>query len=328
MIGKISSFILSIIILSSADYVTIDRENINCTMGMNQTFYWCTLYVKNVSVYGEIHQPIAVNASAVRTVWVECETPMFILTSTICDSFPNLQDLWIQNCQIETVEEDAFVNCKYLFGLSLQDNNIKQLERKLFRHNQQLGHLYLSNNFLLDLPKTIFKDLKKLERLNLDNNELLALDPVIFKGLESLRILEVHSNPLVDFQIVEIFEFCPNLREVSLGDTAIECGRLGEIIDTIQSYNSLQESLNHKHLKLAPLVDSNDIDCLMPEQVESISKYSIFFNSTDTGNVTLSSLDIFLEAVVVNVNKIWVIFAIVFGIVFLVTYFCYLIKKC
>lgn len=307
-----SKILLLLLFLSTSNAEYVDLETIKCTMGEP---FWCTLYVTNVSAYGEIFRPETVNETVIKTVWVECLTETPTLTGDICNIFPNLEELWIQNCGVETVEPDAFKGCRNLFGLSLKGNLIKELEPNVFDYNVNLGHLYLSGNQLSDLPENIFGKLTKLERLNLDNNNFTELDFTKFTGLSELRYLEIYSNPLQDLNETEIFNVFKNLSQIWIGGTEIECDRLSELVN---AFNGTEI------LRLAPQVDETMVDCLNEDQWEQLANYT----RVKTENETVVLVSMWYSVDRLQLNVIWIIFELVFGIIFLISYFCFLISKC
>lgn len=292
---------------SHADFVELN--NVPCAISQPG---WCNLYVTNVSADGEIFRPVHNNTSDIKTVWVECLTKIPKLTGIICDTFPNLQELWIQNCGVEFLEPNTFEGCKNLFGLSLQDNYIIQLNEELFEHNVHLGHLYLSGNQLSYLPNNIFENLSSLQRLNLDHNQFTRLDFENFTGLDNLRYLEIHSNPLVDINEYGILEMMGNLTEIWIGDTNISCERIADLVDAVNG---------RVKLRLAPFVNQDLVDCLTNEQWQMFSEYSKI-----RGANLLTSMFLFMSKL--NFSAIWIFFELIFGIVFLISYFCFLIRRC
>lgn len=119
--------------------------------------------------------PVATNSSNILKVQVK-SYKMDVLTSDICNAFPNVMSIDVQNLDIKEVDKDAFENCTKLEALSLQNNSLVTLDRNLFSKNQQLKVLKLSDNPLVHVEAEMFKDLWDLKKIEMQNNHLLDFD--------------------------------------------------------------------------------------------------------------------------------------------------------
>lgn len=80
---------------------------------------------------------------------------------------PDLRELILNSCKIQTISMDAFVGAPYLAKLDLSGNEIRELPPGLFDPLVSLRELYLQHNHIVSLPKFIFSNIKpKLIRLN------------------------------------------------------------------------------------------------------------------------------------------------------------------
>ena len=57
------------------------------------------------------------------------------------DKFPMLRELFLNNCLIENVEEDAFSNVQYLVRLELSRNYLQLQDKRIFSQLKHLEHL-------------------------------------------------------------------------------------------------------------------------------------------------------------------------------------------
>jgi Leucine-rich repeat (LRR) protein len=64
----------------------------------------------------------------------------------------NLEKIWLEECKIEKIDENAFDNLKYLSGLSLWGNKIKTLHVNMFNNLENLKELYLNKNRWKNFP--------------------------------------------------------------------------------------------------------------------------------------------------------------------------------
>ncbi|XP_062900699.1 leucine-rich repeat-containing protein 24 [Mobula hypostoma] len=107
-----------------------------------------------------------------------------------------LQNLYIQNNSLDTIEAGALTQQCSLVELALNGNRIQQLDRSIF---QGLGHLrvlYLAANQISRLAGFTFHELQRLQELHLQQNNLQSLDEQAFVGLSSLALLDLSDNCL------------------------------------------------------------------------------------------------------------------------------------
>lgn len=141
--------------------------------------------------------------------------------SLIMDDFfefgANLEELYINFGEIESIRNRAFQNIHGLKLLDLSENKINQIESEaminvihfmcfyvfIFNQNFQIGHsliiLRLAHGFstsVSTLPLEFLKVLPHLEALDLSNNKIKAIPEASFHVLRKLKILELQDNQI------------------------------------------------------------------------------------------------------------------------------------
>lgn len=148
-----------------------------------------------------------------------------VFTSIFCQKFQNLEAILLGNAGIESIDADAFTNCRNLIYLELYGNQIhslpsyvftplKKLEWLLFTQNHlksinpdsftnlpNLTWLKLNENEITEIPPKAFTSLKKLESLHLVINKINKLYSESFEGLDSLYTLMLHINEIPDLPV-------------------------------------------------------------------------------------------------------------------------------
>jgi len=131
----------------------------------------------------------------------------------------NLQKVYLQNCSLEAIHQNAFQSLVLMIELDLSNNNIKTLLQGTFEGNIRIRKLWLQNNPLkslhefsfpsiphlksLDLSNTLLKRLGRetflkivnLEVLSLKDNHFHRIDHNVFHHLEHLKSLKLENNP-------------------------------------------------------------------------------------------------------------------------------------
>ncbi|KAK8727529.1 hypothetical protein OTU49_009605 [Cherax quadricarinatus] len=137
------------------------------------------------------------------------------------EGLTNLQKVYLTDCKLQEVDNEAFCELSNLVELDLSENLLKKVPSEAFRHTPELRELYLRSNPIqhidvdafnqlsslkaLDLSqcniKTIamraFDPLRLLEKLKLHSNKLTELQPRLVDSLQSLHLLTVYENPWI-----------------------------------------------------------------------------------------------------------------------------------
>ncbi|KZC14383.1 Reticulon-4 receptor [Dufourea novaeangliae] len=149
------------------------------------------------------------------------------ITHLIYDSFSrvqlvNLHKLVLKNCEIESIDTDAFNGLKIVIEIDLSANNIRTLYPGTFNETQRLRVLNLNDNKLKVLENGLFRDLIYLQTVTLSNNELERIEEKTFRNLPGLQVLTLHSNNLSTLK-VQSFEFLPKLGSLELNNNPWNC---------------------------------------------------------------------------------------------------------
>ncbi len=110
----------------------------------------------------------------------------------------NLEALWLGDCKIEEIDENAFDNLQILIFLGLHKNRIKTLHVNTFSNLGNLKNIYLDENQLKELPAKLFESNKKLRKLYLSSNKIEAVEEGTFDGLTELTVLNLNNNTCIN----------------------------------------------------------------------------------------------------------------------------------
>lgn len=198
---------------------------------------WCRLSKIDLPAIASNFKIIASNPFDIKDVHLQCSS-LPILSSNICNTFPNVEFISAISCGIKQILPDALANCTKLQVLSVHDNRIKDLPVNLFENTRNLEQLYISKNPIEQLPHTIFQNLYNLRRLDMDHNHLTEFDAAnLLRDLPNLEYFEIHSNRLLDLNVTAVIKTLPRLKEIWIGDNDFECGRLEEILREFDAHH-------------------------------------------------------------------------------------------
>ncbi|XP_033225668.1 peroxidasin-like [Belonocnema kinseyi] len=106
-----------------------------------------------------------------------------------------VQSLTLQNCQISTLDYDAFNGLTNLKKLSLANNNISNVPSEWFNDMRSLEELNLSFNQIKLIEASVFRKLLNLRNLILNNNQINCLIPGDIEPMRSLNNIRIEGNP-------------------------------------------------------------------------------------------------------------------------------------
>lgn len=213
--------------------------------------YMCVLQDVYLTRKSSGFTPVAPNASEIQVMQVN-SYKIDVLTSDICNTFPNIRTLVLNQLEIKEIEKDAFENCTMLARLELQNNSLVSLDSNIFANNKQLKSLHLSNNPLVQLDIDIFKGLRALNTLEMENNYLLDLDvETLFKYTSVTNIWMGYTHILCE-RFEEIDKFIYNLKNSNIShDYCLEHDQYAEELMKINVKDVLvQAKLNYLFKKL------------------------------------------------------------------------------
>lgn len=135
------------------------------------------------------------NAASLRVI----DIPWNKFTSIPADTFRaciNLEELFMYNNKIQTLDRNAFVGLSKLWRLDLGANLIKEIQTELLQPLKNLIILMLMRNDIVTIQPNAFQSLQKLWYLNLDGSELTEVNAVILEPLVNLEQLYLHNNAI------------------------------------------------------------------------------------------------------------------------------------
>ncbi|KAG5667556.1 hypothetical protein PVAND_015535 [Polypedilum vanderplanki] len=115
------------------------------------------------------------NKNNFDVTWLYFHSSEFIkMPRNIHESFPNLNELTISSCKLNSIERENLSNLPNLAKIIIYDCGLKKLNGDLFR------------------------DLKKLEYISFFNNKLEEIDPTILSELPKLWYVDFRKNSNID----------------------------------------------------------------------------------------------------------------------------------
>ncbi|KAK0082522.1 hypothetical protein PV325_010248 [Microctonus aethiopoides] len=136
-------------------------------------------------------------------------------------SLTNLQRLYLRECRMQQIDEDALAGltnlveldlsnnylmsipsgsltkAPFLRDLSLAFNPLKRVFAQAFRTMPNLVKLDLSHAQIVEVESNGFRGLESLESLKLNGNRISTLHPGTFDPLNKLTSIELHDNPWI-----------------------------------------------------------------------------------------------------------------------------------
>lgn len=223
---KLLNFCLLLILSLNQIYGSIILEAYRCEDMLSTT---CTL--QDISFDDDDSIRFLPKSKVPRTVskvsFVSSKIP--VLTSDICDNFPNLEILEMNEVSLKVVDTEALSGCTKLKEIQLRDNFLSTLDKDTFQQNKMLKKIILNNNNLTTIPQDLFKGLQELTWIDLCSNLLSRLPAVTFSGLTEIVNLEVRNNPLLSLEVEEMRKEMPNLKYLLLRDLDLTCDRLRQV---------------------------------------------------------------------------------------------------
>lgn len=199
-----------------------------------------------------------------------------VLTSNICEVFPNLVTLVIdtfRSHKLDEIEEDTFVQCTKLKKFHLRSNSLRILENNLLNRNLALIEISISDNRIETLPETLFHHLENLRWLFLNGNQLKQIPVEAFKDLKKVEWLDLHGNQLIDLNIEQLLTHMPKLERINLRDNDFECVRLAAIMDALKASSvdldtEIPVEMAQPRYRNYHVTTMNEVECLTEEDYQ------------------------------------------------------------
>ncbi|XP_014259123.1 toll-like receptor 6 [Cimex lectularius] len=107
-----------------------------------------------------------------------------------------LEELDISANEISAIPDNAFTSLRSLQKLLLQDNNIETMADRAFVGLVSLQYLNASSNRLVALPPELFQSTRDLREIYLNNNTINVLAPGLLEGLDQVLVIDLSKNEL------------------------------------------------------------------------------------------------------------------------------------
>lgn len=127
----------------------------------------------------------------------------------------NLHKLYLRECGIAELHEDALARLSILIELDLSHNQIATLHPGTFASNERLRIVVLSHNRVRSLPDGLFRDMQQLQSVLMEHCEVESVASGAFRNLPLLQTLTLDSNRLKTLQ-PDTFLQLPRLRSLGL----------------------------------------------------------------------------------------------------------------
>ncbi|XP_053325772.1 chondroadherin-like [Spea bombifrons] len=117
-----------------------------------------------------------------------------VLHPRFIQDLPQLRSLHLSNCNISTIQSDAFVEVTSIHYLYLDSNQLSSFEDGAFNNLTSLIYLQLSKNKITYIQPGLFADLTELSNLHLSHNMLYELADQTLAGVTGLHWLDLGYN--------------------------------------------------------------------------------------------------------------------------------------
>lgn len=190
-------FLLSIILINGLSVVSSQMES--TTVNPFPTYVcrvneagWCVFQYVELRYESYRFVPISENISAadVKKILFDAST-VNRFGPDICNTFPNLEQLGLDDVSLSWITNDAFEKCSNLIVFSARQNIIDELS------------------------SSIFNGLKSIQIIRLMDNEIGRIRTESISSLTELRVLELQNNKLTEFSTEIVSKNC-NLQELRL----------------------------------------------------------------------------------------------------------------
>jgi Leucine-rich repeat (LRR) protein len=123
----------------------------------------------------------------------------------------NLQKLFLSDCKISKIDDEAFAQLTNLVELDLSHNHIQQIPTKPLEALRELRKLSLAFNQIHIIDSGVFSPLSRLSALDLTHSQVTHLKPNAFSGLNELRELKLGENRLTQLPMNVLVDLHKNI---------------------------------------------------------------------------------------------------------------------
>ncbi|CAG9811906.1 unnamed protein product [Chironomus riparius] len=182
--------------------------------------YFCRLTIQNVQgrndfteITGDHYEDLSNND--VRFVDAEVQDTRNI-PSIICQQFPNLDELFIQESHVRVINEQSFEDCRHLAFLNINGNEITSIPDFTFINNPNIFTIEMYNNRISRIEPNAFAGLE-MELIDLEGNFITEIDGRWFEpSKQYLTYIYMAGNRIRDVP-EDAFETLSNLMSLDLG---------------------------------------------------------------------------------------------------------------
>jgi len=136
-------------------------------------------------------------------------------SSVFCQKFPGLLSIYVSDADIESIDDNALINCRNLEIFGIEHSVMQQVPQNLFIGNLKLKVLTLLGNYLTTVPESFLANQRELLLLRITQSRLSSLPKNVFNSLYKLNVLYLDSNKLQTI-IPDWFTNLQNLKLLSM----------------------------------------------------------------------------------------------------------------
>lgn len=139
------------------------------------------------------------------------ENALVSLDPSSFNALGQLQELYLDSCSLQSIDERALRELTNLNVLSMNHNNFIEVPTDSFSTLSSLKQLFLDSNYIQQLHPYAFRNLLNLEELHINNGSLRELQAQALAGLISLRHLSLAHNTNLNRVYDSLLEDLPKL---------------------------------------------------------------------------------------------------------------------
>jgi len=134
----------------------------------------------------------------------------------------NLQKIFLSNCTLGMIAQDAFHQLNNLVELDLSQNLLTSVPSESFKNLVNVRRLLLKQNPIKTLRESSFASLIKLEHLDLSYCQIDQIEPGSFRSIQNLKSLKLNNNRLTTIAS-NVFVDIPPLYTIALENNLWNC---------------------------------------------------------------------------------------------------------
>ena len=201
---------------------TVASYDLPCEFATKRGAYTCTLTNLNLVdateemniISTETEGPIVLVVSFVKS-------KVTYISPKIFEKFNKVEYLWMQEVQVESINEGSFKYAGKLKEIKLANNLIKNVPARTFTGCTALMRLYLQANQIIEVAVDAFEGLKMLKFILLNNNGIKELNSATFATNENLERIDLNHNELKAIP-GDLFKGNLNLKTIYLNNNQID----------------------------------------------------------------------------------------------------------